>query len=242
MDHTVCPGAKQLRQPKTEIFECPNCGEEVEIWSDEIKGNCPNCNTTVTRDGMNISCVEWCKYAKDCLGEDLVNQYMENKAVTLKEKLLQNLEEYFDGDTRRINHARKVLEYAEQLLKQEDADWHIIIPASILHDVGIKVAEQKYGSAEGKYQKKEGPAVAREMLMKLGLNMEDIEQICLIIRYHHSPGKVDTRNFRVLYDADSLVNIEEQMKGKPNDQREKIIEGIFLTEAGKRLAKNCYLK
>ena len=85
-----------------------------------------------------------------------------------KEALMKAMEAYFDGDTKRINHAHRVTAYAEQLLKQEEGNYPIVIGASILHDIGIHQAEKKYGSASGKYQEKEGPPIARQILAGLG--------------------------------------------------------------------------
>ncbi|MFQ6121554.1 MAG: hypothetical protein ACE5LA_00620 [Dehalococcoidales bacterium] len=39
-----------------------------------------------------------------------------------KTALMRAMEAYFRGDTKRINHARKVMEYAEELLKRERGD------------------------------------------------------------------------------------------------------------------------
>ena len=241
MDHTFCPGAKQLRQPRPEILECPSCGAEVEIWSDEIKATCSNCKKTIFREG-NMSCLDWCKYGKECVGNDIYERYMKNKAVSVKQQLLKTLEEYFGKDRKRIDHAKDVLHFAEELAKEEEADWHIVIPASILHDVGIKVAEEKYGSSAGHYQEQEGPPVARSILLKLGLNKEDIEEICAIIGCHHSPGRLDTLNFKVLYDADSLVNIRDVLDRKSGNRLRELIEETFLTRTAKELAEKLYLK
>lgn len=51
----------------------------------------------------------------------------------LKDSLLKELREYFGADTKRINHAEKVLDFAEMLLEHEPADPDIVVPASILH-------------------------------------------------------------------------------------------------------------
>lgn len=75
-----CPGAKLLRHPTPEIFECAVCGEEVEIWSDEIKGKCLSCGTTTMKD-THMSCLEWCASGKECVGEAAYNRYMKNRAV-----------------------------------------------------------------------------------------------------------------------------------------------------------------
>jgi len=74
----------------------------------------------------------------------------------IKQILVKELEKYFGADERRINHAKKVLKYAIELLKKEKADPYIVVPAAILHDVGIKVAEEKYNSSAAKYQEQEG--------------------------------------------------------------------------------------
>jgi len=233
-----CPGAIRFRQPEPELINCPSCGKEVEIWTDEVKVTCPNCKTMVTREGTP-TCIDWCKYAKECVGEKVYNKYMKNKAITIKQKLLGRLEEYFGKDAKRINHAKQVMYFAEKLLKKEKADWYIIIPASILHDVGIKKAEEKYNSSAPCYQEKEGPPVAKKILLQIGLKKEDIDEICQIIAHHHSPGKINTRNFKILYDADSIVNLKE--KGiKDKIKLKRIINKIFLTDAGKSLAKEVF--
>ncbi|MBU2609293.1 MAG: phosphohydrolase, partial [Chloroflexi bacterium] len=72
--------------------------------------------------------------------------------VANKEALLQAMEAYFQADTRRINHARRVTEYAEELLSREGGDYLVVIGAAVLHDIGIRQAEKKYGSTAGKYQ------------------------------------------------------------------------------------------
>ncbi|OGX41674.1 MAG: hypothetical protein A3F87_00680 [Omnitrophica WOR_2 bacterium RIFCSPLOWO2_12_FULL_51_24] len=166
---------------------------------------------------------------------------MQNKTMTIKQKLLQELEYYFGSDAKRISHARKVMGYVEELLKLEKADWRIVIPASILHDVGIKAAEEKYGSAAGHYQETEGPPIARAILLKVGFKKEDIDEICQIIAHHHSPGKINTRNFKVLYDADWLVNLKDEVDVKDKEKSSAILDKIFLTETGKKIARRKYL-
>jgi hypothetical protein len=238
--HTVCPGAKLIRQPKPEMFDCPNCGAEVEIWTDELKGTCTRCKTVVLRY-QDQSCLEWCKLAATCVGQEAYDNFMQNRTQMMKDKLIHDLELLFGDDCRRINHAKKVMGYVREILREEEGDWHILMPASILHDVGIKVAEEKYGSAPGHLQEKEGPGVARRLLLKLGMRMEDIEEICEIIAHHHSPGIITTSNFKILYDADLLVNIEEEMNTKDCSKLRSLIEKSFLTPTGKALAKKTYL-
>ncbi len=236
MDHSFCPGSKLLRQPAPEMFPCPGCGEEVEIWTDEVKGTCLHCGRAVLRDAGAMSCLDWCKYGKDCVGEVIYEKYMQSKAVGIKQKLMDAVEEHFGEDRRRIDHALGVLRYAERLMEAEEGDWHIVLPAALLHDVGIKPAEARYGSAEARYQEQEGPPIARKILLALGMRMEDIDEVCAIIAHHHSPQAMDTANFNIVYDADCLVNLEEQLAGLAEEERRRRIQEVFRTRRARAIA------
>ena len=158
-------------------------------------------------------------------------------------KLLKAMEAYFKEDARRINHAHRVTEYAEELLKREGGgDYPIVIGASVLHDIGVHQAQQKYGSTSGKYQEKEGPPIARRILARLGFEQNQIKEICEIIAHHHSPGRINTRNFKILYDADWLVNLRDEYDIQDRGKLSNIIERVFLTRSGKALARETYLQ
>lgn len=72
LDH--CPGAANLRTPTLAIKKCPQCGAEVELFSNDISVKCSECGFEVFND--IISCVQWCKYAKECVGEETYNRIM----------------------------------------------------------------------------------------------------------------------------------------------------------------------
>ncbi len=74
-----CPGAKAFRQPTPEFLPCPNCHNEVEIWTDEAEAKCDRCGTMVSRE-MLQGCIDTCATAKECLGEQLYNRLMAAKA------------------------------------------------------------------------------------------------------------------------------------------------------------------
>ncbi|MFQ6121826.1 MAG: HD domain-containing protein [Dehalococcoidales bacterium] len=159
-----------------------------------------------------------------------------------KATLIRAMKAHFKGDAKRINHALKVTEYAEELLEREGGDYSIVIGAALLHDIGIHAAEKKYGSTIGKYQEKEGPPIARRILTRLGFEQNQIEEICEIIAHHHSPGKINTRNFKILYDADWLVNLRDDYDIQDKDKLANIIDGVLLTESGKVMARTIYLQ
>jgi DNA-directed RNA polymerase subunit RPC12/RpoP len=61
-----CPG-QDKRNIKIEIITCPDCGYKIEIFSDEVKISCPKCKSLVCQERLP-SCVDWCKYARECVG------------------------------------------------------------------------------------------------------------------------------------------------------------------------------
>lgn len=155
----------------------------------------------------------------------------------LKDKLVAEMKDYFGEDGRRISHALRVTSFAEEILLGEEGDEDVVIAAAILHDIGIPVAEKKYGSSAGHYQEVEGPIIAREILRKHGYEKPFIEHVCEIIGNHHSPRSVNTLNFKIVYDADLLVNLGDKFQNKPEKRISERIDRIFLTETGRILAK-----
>jgi len=81
-----CPGSGSFKNPLPESIQCISCGNEIEIWSDEMKVRCRKCGTINYKD-RNLTCVEWCKFAKECLGPELYSKLMEEKnGITAKEE------------------------------------------------------------------------------------------------------------------------------------------------------------
>jgi len=147
----------------------------------------------------------------------------------------------FGEDERRIKHALRVAAFAEELLEGEPADPYVVMAAAYLHDIGIHEAERKHGSAAGKYQEIEGPPIAEAILRKMGAPQGMVDEVCEIVAYHHSPGKVQTANFAVLWDSDWLVNLPDEHPNLSKEKLRKIIDAVFLTESGRRLACGIYL-
>lgn len=65
-----CPGSRTIREPRPEYINCPDCGREVEIWTDELKATCPDCGNKVLR-AQQASCIDWCPHAKECVGPEV---------------------------------------------------------------------------------------------------------------------------------------------------------------------------
>ena len=97
----------------------------------------------------------------------------------------------------------------KKLIVEEEGDEKVLIPAAILHDIGIKECEKKYNSVSGHLQEKEGPSIAKKILNKINYPNKYISEILEIIGNHHSPNKLKTDNFQLLYESDWLVNLFE---------------------------------
>jgi hypothetical protein len=162
---------------------------------------------------------------------------MENRI----DKIRAAMEKYFGEDRRRIGHALKVAEFAEKMLQHEPGNRELVLAAAYLHDIGIHEAERKHGSTAGNLQEVEGPPIAREILSSLGYEKPFVDEVCEIIASHHSPGEVETDNFRIIWDSDWLVNIRDELDLDDAEKLEKSIERIFLTSTGRKLAEVEYL-
>ena len=63
-----CPG-QDMRNLRVSVHKCPKCGAEVEIFSDELRARCQKCGQVVYKE-KTPSCIDWCKQARQCLGEE----------------------------------------------------------------------------------------------------------------------------------------------------------------------------
>ncbi|OGL40860.1 MAG: phosphohydrolase [Candidatus Schekmanbacteria bacterium RIFCSPHIGHO2_02_FULL_38_11] len=164
----------------------------------------------------------------------------------LKKESLKEMENYFGSDTRRISHARKVTNFALDILDAENLDnpffSKTVTLSGVFHDIGIHEAERKYNSNSGKYQEIEGPPIARGILEKMNIEKDVIDRVCYIIGGHHTESKIDNIDFKIIWDADLIVNIEEDNICADKEKVSKIITKSFKTESGKKLAEKLYLK
>lgn len=153
-----------------------------------------------------------------------------------RDQLLEKMTEYDRGDPKRIQHFWKVWAFAKWIGTQEGLDAHtqeILEAAAIVHDIGIRIAERKYGSCTGKLQEQEGPPEAGRMLLEVGYGQEIIERVQYLVGHHHSYDAIDGIDYQILVEADFLVNLYEDPCTHKATQAAK--EKIFRTTAGMRL-------
>lgn len=150
--------------------------------------------------------------------------------------LFMDMIAYYDGDPKRIQHFTKVHSYARLISigeELDDASLFILEAAAYTHDIGIRVAEEKYGRCDGKLQEQEGPIIAQKMLSQLGFENYIVERICFLIGHHHTYDNIDGLDYQILVEADFLVNLYEDDAG--NRAIDKAYKRIFKTETGKKI-------
>jgi transposase len=65
-----CPGAANISgTPTLKVKTCPECGAAVELFSTDVQLPCPGCGFIVYNDIQ--SCINWCRYARECIGDEM---------------------------------------------------------------------------------------------------------------------------------------------------------------------------
>lgn len=153
-----------------------------------------------------------------------------------KEQVFQKMIEYFRGDPKRIQHFTKVHAYAALIGKSEGLparQQFILEIAALMHDIGIKPAEEKYGNCNGKLQEQEGPRPAKEMLIALGADNDVIERVIYLIAHHHTYDHVDGKDYQILIESDFLVNGYEDALSA--HAVKSVYDKLFRTECGRKI-------
>ena len=157
--------------------------------------------------------------------------------INMLNKLHMAMIELYKGDSRRIQHFCKVHSYARLIAQMENVDYKtlfIIETAALTHDIGIHTCEEKYGECGGRLQEKEGSALAKELLKRLGFETDISERVQYLIAHHHTYSNIDGIDYQILVEADFLVNMYE-------DAVLKAYNNIFKTKYGKYICKDMFL-
>lgn len=149
--------------------------------------------------------------------------------------------DFFRGDARRIQHLTKVHAYAALIGRMEGLDaatQAILEAAAVVHDVGIKPAEAKYGSCGGKLQEELGPAEARTLLTAAGYMPGETERVAWLVGHHHTYDPIEGMDHQILVEADFLVNLHED--GSSPEAIRRTLDTIFRTDAGRLLCQTMF--
>ena len=157
--------------------------------------------------------------------------------------LITEMIRYYAGDPKRIQHFIKVYTFAKMIGEKEKlpaGEQFILETAAIVHDIGIKPAEEKFGQCGGKLQEQEGPVVAEKMLKDLGYPEKVITRVCYLVGHHHTYDDIDGMDYQILVEADFLVNLYED--GVSGEAVKRAGEKIFRTESGRDILETMFQK
>ena len=160
-----------------------------------------------------------------------------------KKLIIEKMKEFFKDTPYWVDHTLNVLKNAEDIMEGEGIEGEeaeLISIVAILHDIGIVVAREKYGSKEYVYQEREGAKIARKMLDKVSYD-KDIDRICFIIGNHHTPSKIDGIDFQIQWEADLLENMNSRDVENEQAEIKNIIEENFKTATGKDIAHRRFI-
>ncbi len=155
--------------------------------------------------------------------------------------LITKMISYYAEDPKRIQHFMKVYSFSKFIgeLESLDSDTQTTLEiAAILHDIGIKISEKKYGKCNGKLQEQEGPAIAEPILQQLNLDPNMLSRVLYLIGHHHTYHAVNGLDYQILIEADFLVNLYEDHASA--EAIAAAYKNIFKTKSGKEICRTMF--
>ncbi|OJF77756.1 MAG: phosphohydrolase [Treponema sp. CETP13] len=148
------------------------------------------------------------------------------------------------GSAERIQHFTKVHSYGRLIGLGENLDHEtleILEATTYVHDIGIRIAEEKYGKSNGKLQEELGPSEAKKMLESVGYTDENfINKVCYLVGHHHTYSNINSIEYQILVEADFLVNLYERGSGKK--EIDSVRNKIFKTKTGCKIFDLMFFK
>lgn len=148
---------------------------------------------------------------------------------------------YSSGNRHDINHLVKVHALARTIGRLEGLDartQQTLELAAIVHDISCPLCRERYGSTAGNLQEQESEPLVRAFFEGVGLPSEQLERIVFVVCHHHTYAGVEGQDWRILLEADFLVNADESALKPQAIARAR--KRVFATEAGRRLLDAIY--
>lgn len=149
--------------------------------------------------------------------------------------------DFDQGSAERIQHLTKVYTFAQQIGREEGLDektQYILELTALTHDIGIRPATERHGHCNGKLQEEIGPSYARTMLTNLAVPEDIVSRVCYLIAHHHTYTNIDGLDYRILLEADFLVNLYENQVALPAIQ--SAYDQIFVTKTGRTMCRTMF--
>ena len=144
------------------------------------------------------------------------------------------------GDPKRIQHLVKVHAFARYIARKEGLageELETLEVAAYVHDIGIRLAEDRYGYSSGKLQEELGAkGITVAKVGEAEVMAEDtVSRAAWLVGHHHTYNHIQGLDYRILVEADFLVNLLEDGTGR--DGIQTAWEQIFRTRTGRELCR-----
>lgn len=160
----------------------------------------------------------------------------------MKDKLIQKMIDFYQGNKHDVAHFMKVYAYAETIGLSEGLDertQQTLEYAAIVHDIACPICRVKYGNTNGKHQEEESEALLVEFLKEFDMDDDMKRRIIYLVCHHHTYTNVEGIDHRILLEADYLVNADESHYSKESIKSFK--ESVFQTKMGIHILDSLYL-
>lgn len=238
-----CPGQDSRYWKEDAVFEtpCPKCENSVEFFKDEGSRRCSKCGYRFPNPKNSFDCAQWCSYAEQCLGFVPEREALSNPGEgALASRLIQEVKGAFENDQARIARALAVFQHARELLAKEGGDPRIILAAALLVELAADPRETT-PPAERQTTKTSGPSAVRRILDDSGLDKDTVECVYRILDSYQTGRELDTLEFRVFRDADTLARLAAENRPDDPGTLRDMLDQRLKTAAGRARAKALFL-
>ncbi len=209
-----CPGQDMQFWEEDAIYEvkCPECSKMVEFYKDDTTRKCHHCNHRFVNPKMDFGCATYCQFAEQCLGT-LPEEFVLQQDNLLKDKVAVEMKRYFANDFKRIRLTTKTAQHAENIGKaDENANLALILCSAYLFIIGHKAASTKNEHPTRRDVEAENPAIAAEILKKVGAGAELIEQVQKIVGNTVKDDDPIKNVSTIVDDAYKITVLEQRLK------------------------------
>ncbi len=154
-------------------------------------------------------------------------------------QILEKMIVYSKGCQRDIEHLMRVWGFARTIGCLEDLDDTTLLTvetAAILHDIACPFLRAELGCSPFDRQEQLGSMLAKEFLADTDLPASVQERVVYLVGHHHSPELIDGIDFRILIEADYLVNCVSH--GLDEKAALAFESRYFATGTGKKLLRS----
>ena len=238
-----CPGQDSRFWGPEAIHEgkCPHCDAVVEFFKDEGSRKCRKCGNKVLNPKMDFGCAAYCKFASQCLGDDIPPELLAKRTDLLRDRIAMEVKKLLGRDFKRIGRTLKVAGYAETIRKAEGADPAIVTLAAYLTALSGENGRKAAGIDS-----------AADVLSTAGTSPELSEQVLAILQGLHEDASAGGNtlssdysiNFKCVRDAIRIAEAEESFKKQtsPDADAAGSIEESILTASGRETLREVLLE